>query len=198
MASELTVYDKIQKHLFEDTETALKHLTSTELEVKRRVMLSISKLMDNPMLPDKELVHFLMFGCGGQCEKIGQSQAYRDIAAIRNILGNIKLSSKAWYRYIIIEGAKEGFDIAREKGDGKAMAACLDKIGKYTRADKEDDPFDFSQMLPPSFEPTDDVSVMEGFEKMENLEDERKKFRALFTKNMKNRAEDIKIEKNER
>lgn len=191
MEKELNVYEKIQQHLYEDTETALQYLTPTEIEIKKRVMVCVSKIMDEPMIQDKDMVKFLMNGCGGKTEQVGQSQAYRDIAAIRKILGNIQLASKSWYRYIIIEGAKEGFDIARVEKDAKGMASCLDKIGKYTRADREDDPFDFSQLIPPSFEPTNDVTVMEGFEKIDNLEEERKKFRELFTKDLKKRAEDV-------
>jgi len=191
MEKELNVYEKIQQHLYEDTETALQYLTPTEIEIKKRVMVCVSKIMDEPMIQDKDMVKFLMNGCGGKTEQVGQSQAYRDIAAIRKILGNIQLASKSWYRYIIIEGAKEGFDIARVERDAKGMASCLDKIGKYTRADREDDPFDFSQLIPPSFEPTNDVTVMEGFEKIDNLEEERKKFRELFTKDLKKRAEDV-------
>ena len=191
MDKELNVYEKIQQHLYEDTQTALQYLTPTEIEIKKRVMVCVSKIMDEPMIQDKDMVKFLMNGCGGKTEQVGQSQAYRDIAAIRKILGNIQLASKSWYRYIIIEGAKEGFDIARVERDAKGMASCLDKIGKYTRADREDDPFDFSQLIPPSFEPTNDVTVMEGFEKIDNLEEERKKFRELFTKDLKKRAEDV-------
>ena len=191
MDKELNVYEKIQQHLYEDTETALQYLTPTEIEIKKRVMVCVAKIMDEPMIQDKYMVKFLMNGCGGKTEQVGQSQAYRDIAAIRKILGNIQLASKSWYRYIIIEGAKEGFDIARVEKDAKGMASCLDKIGKYTRADREDDPFDFSQLIPPSFEPTNDVTVMEGFEKIDNLEEERKKFRELFTKDLKKRAEDV-------
>lgn len=191
MDKELNVYEKIQQHLYEDTQTALQYLTPTEIEIKKRVMVCVAKIMDEPMIQDKDMVKFLMNGCGGKTEQVGQSQAYRDIAAIRKILGNIQLASKSWYRYIIIEGAKEGFDIARVEKDAKGMASCLDKIGKYTRADREDDPFDFSQLIPPSFEPTNDVTVMEGFEKIDNLEEERKKFRELFTKDIKKRAEDV-------
>lgn len=191
MDKELNVYEKIQQHLYEDTQTALQYLTPTEIEIKKRVMVCVAKIMDEPMIQDKDMVKFLMNGCGGKTEQVGQSQAYRDIAAIRKILGNIQLASKSWYRYIIIEGAKEGFDIARVVRDAKGMASCLDKIGKYTRADREDDPFDFSQLIPPSFEPTNDVTVMEGFEKIDNLEEERKKFRELFTKDLKKRAEDV-------
>lgn len=191
MDKELNVYEKIQQHLYEDTQTALQYLTPTEIEIKKRVMVCVAKIMDEPMIQDKDMVKFLMNGCGGKTEQVGQSQAYRDITAIRKILGNIQLASKSWYRYIIIEGAKEGFDIARTEKDAKGMASCLDKIGKYTRADREDDPFDFSQLIPPSFEPTNDVTVMEGFEKIDNLEEERKKFRELFTKDLKKRAEDV-------
>lgn len=191
MEKELNVYEKIQQHLYEDTQTALQYLTPTEIEIKKRVMVCVAKIMDEPMIQDKDMVKFLMNGCGGKTEQVGQSQAYRDIAAIRKILGNIQLASKSWYRYIIIEGAKEGFDIARVERDAKGMASCLDKIGKYTRADREDDPFDFSQLIPPSFEPTNDVTVMDGFEKIDNLEEERKKFRELFTKDLKKRAEDV-------
>ena len=191
MATELNVYEKIQQHLYEDTETALQYLTPTEIEIKKRVMVCVAKIMDEPMIQDKDMVRFIMNGCGGNTAPVGQSLAYRDIAAIRKILGNIQLASKSWYRYIIVEGAKEGFDIARVEKDAKGMASCLDKIGKYTRADREDDPFDFSQLIPPSFEPTNDVTVMDGFEKIDNLEEERRKFRELFTKDLKKRAEDV-------
>ena len=191
MDKELNVYEKIQQHLYEDTETALQYLTPTEIEIKKRVMVCVAKIMDEPMIQDKDMVRYIMAGCGGNTIPVGQSAAYRDIVAIRKILGNIQLASKSWYRYIIIEGAKEGFDIARVERDAKGMASCLDKIGKYTRADREDDPFDFSQLVPPSFEPTNDVTVMEGFEKIDNLEEERKKFRELFTKDLKKRAEDV-------
>ena len=191
MATELNVYEKIQQHLYEDTETALQYLTPTEIEIKKRVMVCVAKIMDEPMIQDKDMVRFIMNGCGGNTAPVGQSLAYRDIAAIRKILGNIQLASKSWYRYIIVEGAKEGFDIARAEKDAKGMASCLDKIGKYTRADREDDPFDFSQLIPPSFEPTNDVTVMDGFEKIDNLEEERRKFRELFTKDLKKRAEDV-------
>ena len=82
---------------------------------------------------------------------------------------------------MIVEGAKEAFDIAKTKQDGKAMAAALDKIGKYTRADKDDDAFDFSKLTPPSFEPSDDVTLLGDVEKIPNLEERRKTLRRLFS-----------------
>ena len=39
---------------------------------------------------------------------------------------------------MIVEGGKRAFNMAMGKEDAKGAAAALDKIGKYTRADKDD------------------------------------------------------------
>lgn len=187
---ELSVYEKVERCLYMPVEEAEKYLTKEQLVIKNRLMLCVSVLLENPLKQDTEVVNFLMGGCGGACDPVGQSQAYRDVAALRKMVGSIQLSSKAWYRYMIVEGAKEGFEIAKSKKDGKGIAACLDKIGKYTRADKDDDSIDWTEMIPPSMEPTDDVSVLK-LDPIENLEQERESFRALFKKNLKEKAEDV-------
>lgn len=188
---ELNIYEKIEKCLYLPEDEAMQYLTPSQLEIKKRLMLCVTKMLSDPLIPDVEIVNFLMAGCGGPCLAISQTQAYRDVAALKKMVGSIQLSSKAWYRHMIIEGAKEGVRIAKIKNDSKGIAANIDKIGKYTRADKNDDSFDFSLMIPPVLEPTDDVSVLEGMEKIDNLEDERKAFRALFKKEMKKNAEDV-------
>lgn len=191
---ELTVYEKIEKVLFLPTEEADKYLTPSLIDVKKRLMLCVSVLMAEPLKEDTEIVNFLMNGCGGECDSVSSSQAYRDVAALRKMVGSIQLSSKAWYRYMIIEGAKQGFEIAKNAKDAKGMAACLDKIGKYTRADKEDEDFDWSQMIPPSFEPSDDISLLENMEPIPDLETKRKEFRAIFKKDLNKKAEEAVIE----
>jgi hypothetical protein len=190
MVKEMSVYDKIEQHLFKSNADALSVLTERENKIRQRIMLCVSKVLDNPLIPDKEIVTYLTGGCGGITDPISQTQAYRDVAALYKIVGNIKLSSKEWYRYIIIEGAKEGFKIAKDAKDSKGMAANLDKIGKYTRSDKDDETFDWDQMIPPNWEPTDDISVLEGMEPIPNLEEHRKEFRALFKGKMLENAED--------
>jgi hypothetical protein len=124
--------------------------------------------MEEPLIPDTELVNFLLHGCGGNTEPVSQSQAYRDIGMINRLVGNIQLAAKAWYRYMIVEGGKKAFNMAMDKEDAKGAAAALDKIGKYTRSDKEDEKFDYSQLVPPSFEPSDDVTLLEGLEPIES------------------------------
>lgn len=193
MMKEDTTYDRIERSLFKDQEEAARTLSARELEIKRRMMLCVSKKMDEPLVEDAEMVNFLMAGCAGQAERVSKSQAYRDIAMMNRLVGNIQLAAKSWYRYMIVEGAKKAYDVAINNNDAKGAAACLDKIGKYTRCDKEDDAFDYSQMIPPSFEPSDDVTLVDGLEPVDNVEEKRRQLRAYF----KGQAEDAKIMKNE-
>jgi len=181
---ELSIYEVVEQHLYKSREDAEKFLTPKQLEVKERLMLCVSKKLENPLILDSIIVEFLVGGCGGACAPISQSQAYRDIAALNRLVGNIQQASKAWIRYTIVEGAKKGFQIAVDNNDAKGAAACLDKIGKYTRADKEDDEMNWEDMIPPGFEPTDDITLLEGIEPIDNLEAERQKFRAMFKNKM--------------
>lgn len=121
--------------------------------------------MEDPLIQDTELVNFLMNGCGGNTDAVSQSQAYRDIGMINRLVGNIQLAAKAWYRYMIVEGGKKAFNMAIDKEDAKGAAAALDKIGKYTRSDKEDEKFDYSQLIPPSLS----LQMMLPFWKVWNL-----------------------------
>ena len=186
-----TTYDRIERSLFKDRGESALQLSPKEMEIKNRMMLCVSKKMESPLIEDQELVTFLMHGCGGQAEPVSQSQAYRDIGMINRLVGNIQLAATSWYRYMIVEGGKRAFNMAMDKEDAKGAAAALDKIGKYTRADKDDNKFDYSQMIPPSFEPSDDVTLLEGLEEIENLEEKREELRTLFKGMLSKRAVDI-------
>lgn len=187
-----STYSRIERALFKDKEEASDILSAREMEIKNRMMLCVSKKMDDPLIEDADLVNFLMHGCAGNAEPVSKSQAYRDIGMINRLVGNIQLAAKAWYRYMIVEGGKKAFKIAIDKGDAKGAAASLDKIGKYTRSDKEDEKFDYSQLIPPSFEPSDDVTLLEGLEAIEDLEEKRKELRNRFKGLISSKAEDIK------
>ena len=182
-------YERIERALFKDKDESTTLLSPREMEIKKRMMLCVSKKMEEPLIPDTELVNFLLHGCGGNTEPVSQSQAYRDIGMINRLVGNIQLAAKAWYRYMIVEGGKKAFNMAMDKEDAKG-AAALDKIGKYTRSDKEDEKFDYSQLVPPSFEPSDDVTLLEGLEPIENLEEERIRMRSMFKGMLNKKAVD--------
>ena len=192
-------YDRIERALFKDREEASSILSQREMEIKKRMMLCVSKKMEDPLIQDTELVNFLMNGCGGNADAVSQSQAYRDIGMINRLVGYIQLAAKAWYRYMIVEGGKKAFSMAIDKEDAKGAAAALDKIGKYTRSDKEDEKFDYSQLVPPSFEPSDDVTLLEGLEPIEDLEGTRSEMRSRFKGMLSKKAVDIRpIEEEEK
>ena len=194
-----STYDRIERALFKDREEASSILSQREMEIKKRMMLCVSKKMEDPLIQDTELVNFLMNGCGGNTDAVSQSQAYRDIGMINRLVGNIQLAAKAWYRYMIVEGGKKAFNMAIDKEDAKGAAAALDKIGKYTRSDKEDEKFDYSQLVPPSFEPSDDVTLLEGLELIEDLEGTRSEMRSRFKGMLSKKAVDIRpIEEEEK
>ena len=187
-----STYDRIEHALFKDREEASSILSQREMEIKKRMRLCVSKKIEDPLIQDTELVNFLMNGCGGNADAVSQSQAYRDIGMINRLVGNIQLAAKAWYRYMIVEGGKKAFNMAIDKEDAKGAAAALDKIGKYTRSDKEDEKFDYSQLVPPSFEPSDDVTLLEGLEPIEDLEGTRSEMRSRFKGMLSKKAVDIR------
>ena len=184
----------ITQYLFKDAD-ACSVLTAQEVQAKRRYELCITRRMDNPLTLDRDLVEYLQQGCDGIVEPVSKSQAYRDVAAITRITGNIALASKNWYRHLIIEGAKEIYAMAMRKEDSKGAAAALDKLGKYTRCDKDDEAMDWSEMLPPVFEPSDDLTLVEGLKAIptDELEARRKHLRELFL-GLGSQAEEAKYE----
>lgn len=184
----------ITQYLFKDA-AACSVLTAQEVQAKRRYELCITRRMDNPLTPDRDMVEYLQQGCDGIVEPVSKSQAYRDVAAITQITGNIALASKNWYRHLIIEGAKEIYAMAMRKEDSKGAAAALDKLGKYTRCDKDDEAMDWSEMLPPVFEPSDDLTLIEGLKAIptDELEARRKHLRELFL-GLGSQAEEAKYE----
>lgn len=185
-------YDRIERSLYKDRDDSTTILSAQEMEIKTRMMLCVSKKMESPLIEDTEIVNFLMHGCGGHANPISQSQAYRDISMLNRLVGNIQLAAKSWYRYMIVEGGKKAFQLAIDNNDAKGAAAALDKIGKYTRSDKEDDSFDYSQLIPPSFEPSDDVTLLEGIEPIDDLENYRQNFRSNFKSILAQKAIDTK------
>lgn len=181
MKTEDTLFEKLSVALFKDATEAEHYLSVKEMEVRKRWMAAFSKWYDAPHTSTKDIVTFLSNGCGGITEPVSYQQAYKDIVYVQRLLGNIQQASKAWSRYMVIEMARQAYIKAEAKGDAKSMALAANTIGKYTRLDKEEkEPMDWERMIPPSFEPSDDVTLVEGVKPVENIEAYRKKMRSLF------------------
>jgi hypothetical protein len=80
-----------------------------------------------------------------------------------------------------MENILEVIQKAKDKKDNIVWIMALDKLGKYAKLDKDDtDQIDFSLIIPPNFEPSDNVLLVEGAVKIENLPEYRKKLRKKF------------------
>lgn len=191
--SQNDTFKKIESALFLPDHEAAQQLTPYQNERRRRWMFCVSKRMDNPMIPDRELVRLLMAGMTGQFEPVVQSTAYRDVAAVNRAVGNMQLAGKNWYRYMIIEGAKEAYDLAKSREDAKGMSSALNIIGKYTMADKPDNDFDWEQMIPINIEPSADADLLENIEPIEDIDQRRQELRDLFKTTMNRQATDAEF-----
>lgn len=101
--------------------------------------------------------------------------AYEDIQIIETLLGNIKNPEKAWMRYRVNAMLEEAYSVAESKNDVKGMVYAADKLGKYNQLDQPDaEPLPFEEIVPQSFEPTDDPSEL-GVKKDPEIRKKKKK-----------------------
>lgn len=182
--------DRIQQHLFatDKNKNNLPELTTEEQEAFKRWRLAINRIMETPELQTKDLVQWLRAGCGGLCEPVGQGLAYRDASIVAHLVGQFQLTiNKDWTRHMVVEMCKEAFSLAKKQNDPKGMVMAADKIGKYCRIDQESaDLPNFADMTPPSFEPSDDVTLL-GFTPDPDIE----KRRIALRKAMKSSKVDV-------
>jgi len=107
--------------------------------------------------------------------------AYYDIEVIQILLGSIQEPAKVWMRYKVNAMLEDAYQLAERQEDPKAMAAILDKMGKYNQLDRPDaDALPYDEIVPQPFEPTDDPSSL-GLTKDPDI---RKKKQAMLDKYM--------------
>lgn len=172
--------ERFRTVLFENVSDST--LTANECQQLKRYRDAFTQSLDNPLIRDTELRDYLI-----NEYHISESQAYRDLANIRILLGNVRNAGKEWIRYLVIEGLKDAAARAREGGKLKEEIMALDKLAKYNRLDKEDiAELPFDKIIPVDWETTSDVTVL-GAKPIENLDQEIEK---LYKKYM----DDIEIE----
>lgn len=180
---------KIERNLFLSSKDITENFSDRELERKKRVMLCVSKKLDDPLISDKALVEFLMNGCDGACNEVSTTTAYRDISLVTSITGKVNVAAKEWLRYMVIEGAKAAAKKAHDAGDFKAVASNLTVIMKTGKLEQDDMTDLHGLMSPPDFEPTGDMDALgDEIEKLENPEEERRKLRELFQSKAKEQS----------
>ena len=169
--TEQTTLDRIQEAFLAPPDKALK-LNAREKNIKERYEKVFTFWHQNPHLPDKKIVNFLVNHCG-----VSRSLAYRDLRSIKYLLGCVRTLSKEWYRHMVIEMCRSAYIMAKTRKDPKGMALAADKIGKYLKLDKdEEEPLPWDQLIPPNFEPDADVTIL-GIDPIPDIEAHRQKLR---------------------
>lgn len=176
MQKELTTFEKIEINLFKPISEQKITLSTKEEEIRKRYQLTFVYWNENPELSDKKIIAYMM-----QEFNIEKSQAYRDLPNIKYLLGNVRNASKEWHRHTVIEMCKEIYEKARAKKNWIAMAMVVDKIGKYTMLDKDDqERLPWNEIVPPEFEASSDINILNPKLFSPDIEERRRKLRAKY------------------
>lgn len=160
MDQKLTLYDKLHMHLFEGKSIAESYFDNDELEVKKRVEAGFMQMLDNPTLSEKQIRSFLVNTFG-----ITERTAFRDLILIRTIYGNVKDKNREYYRHRVNAILERAIELAEDTKDPYALIAAAKELTRANKLDKDeivDVPWE--QIIPPSFEPTNDIEVL-GFKR---------------------------------
>ncbi len=144
-----------------------------------------TKTLENPALTDAQLVAYLQ-------EQYGRSarQAWRDVAAIKAVQGNVARAQRAWHEYTALEMIKQSFALARDREDVSGMVAAANAYVRATRLDKpEVQEVDWGQIVPIAFEPTADVRVL-GLEKIDDPDAVKQRLARKFNARLPSRSDD--------
>ena len=176
MNDELSLVDKLHLHLFEGKNLSEIYLSNDELEVKRRIEACFTKLLDDPDIPEKCLRNLLKSEFG-----VSIATAYRDLSMVKSLFGNYKKTSREYHRHRVISMIENAYEQAKKENDYTAMILAADKLGKYTKLDQnETEDVPWEELLPPSFEPTSDITVL-GFKRDPNIKQKQQKlFKRYF------------------
>lgn len=167
--------DKIHL-LFEPLEEKQRYLIPSEIDQMKRYQTIFIHWLETPETTDKEMFELLknMFD-------ISRAQAYRDMFMVKSWLGNVQTASKKWAEYTLIEWVKETYTIAKASKNPIAMAAVIDKLGKYMKLDKDDDDGpNWEDREDLNFEITSDPTEFGG-KKIANLEERKQKLRQKYS-----------------
>lgn len=155
-----------RKYLYEDVD----QIPEAYRDRVKRIRVGFSHWYEFPSTSRSRIKDLIVqeFGVTGKT-------AYEDLQIVEILLGNIKNPEKAWIRYRVNTMLEEAYRIAKLQKDPKGMAIAADKLGKYNQLDKPDaEPLPYDDIVPQTFEPTDDPSVL-GLKKDPEIREKKKR-----------------------
>lgn len=116
---------------------------------------------------------------------INRTYAYRDVAILRSLLGDLGKQTKDFVRFQFNAMITETYELAKKKGDTAAMVAAADKYAKYNQLDKAEQlDVRWENIQPQIFEVSDDPTTI-GFKPIPNIRERiKKKIEQYWTDNI--------------
>lgn len=184
--------DLIKDHFFDDV-SEMDNI-GISLEVRRRILRIRAIYEYHIAFPSKKNAQ-LIKELEGRFH-IKKTQAYQDLAIIRELIGNFNHISKDYERWKINEQLDEAYTLAKSRRDPKVMVMASRERIKNNATNVEDTieiPYD--EIIPQPFIPTDNPEVL-GLKRIPNIQkriaDMKKQFSAELVQDIKPDMADVK------
>lgn len=165
-------------------------LSLVDKRKKKIIDMIIEVKLKDITIPDRKLLQLI------KEYKISISTGLSYISLAERIICSSKYSNvidanKAWYRYLIVESAKEAYQIAREKLDAYSMVQAANIIGKHNSTDIEDTTqILYEKIIPFLPEITIDPTTL-GIKPIKNVEKIKKQLLEKYTSSINIEYEEI-------
>ncbi|MCH3994304.1 MAG: hypothetical protein LKE54_04505 [Prevotella sp.] len=169
--------DDYQKNLFSSSDEMQKrHLPEEMVRRLLRIRGLYTYWLNFPQRTTRELVQYDKAGNQG----IKDRQAYDDVKLVKILIGNLTKESKDWRRHVFIQRTEEVYKSAMRSKDYRTAEKANADYAKYNRLDQIDEqPIDYSEIVPHIIEPTDDPTVL-GIKPQKDLRSKIRKFKKKF------------------
>ena len=146
-------------------------------EIRKRRYVAFVYLYSHLDETDDQVIQFIR-----RCNpKLSYHQAIKDLYKVKNVIGDMPKVRKELIRHQVIEMHKFAYQRAKAECDIKAMVAAANGMALAANLDKDDPEIPWEEIIPPTFEPTSDLSALgEGFEHKENLEDDIERIKRKY------------------
>ncbi len=161
-----------QRELFTPEEELLQRYDEARVQHLLRLRDMYGWMLANPSERDRKFIDVFTGKCG-----ITKSQAYADLALIKQLIPALAPASREFYRKQVSEMLLETYNMAKARKDTKAMAMAAKELGKVNRVDLEDEkilPYDMIVIQP--FTPSSDPSLL-GLKVIPNIEEVKARLR---------------------
>lgn len=173
--------EKCNKYLFVDQSDLPVHFDKDEQDMILRYRDAYTHWLAHPEKNDTEMIYYLT-----DILDVSKSTAYRDLARIKLLIGNVKSVSIEFHRhtanYMIREGYKMAVDAKTvlEVKQAEAMIRAGQALVKVNKLDKDvSEQIPWENIIPLDLEPSTDVSVI-GRKPIADLEKVMAKLRKKY------------------